>query len=261
MTDVLIVGGGPAGSIAALVLARAGVDVTILDRAVFPRDKLCGDSVNPGAMALLARHGLAADVESARVADVGHAGDRARRRRRARALSRRRRRTVDSATRPRCAAARRGRSRRRACRAGRARRGPRRRRRRRHDARHRRVDADGQGVDQPACSCRHCRRWPAVVAGPGARARAPPPSRRAAGRSAPISRASPAVWTSARCTSAADTTSASRRFPVGWPTRAWWCPRHVREPSGLPRPWRWSSALRLTSNSGRDSVAHAARRR
>jgi flavin-dependent dehydrogenase len=61
-TDVLIVGGGPAGSIAALVLARAGVRVTILDRATFPRDKLCGDSVNPGAMALLARHDLAAAV-------------------------------------------------------------------------------------------------------------------------------------------------------------------------------------------------------
>ncbi len=64
MTDVLIVGGGPAGSIAALVLARAGVGVTILDRATFPRDKLCGDSVNPGAMALLARHGVAAEVEA-----------------------------------------------------------------------------------------------------------------------------------------------------------------------------------------------------
>lgn len=64
MTDVLIVGGGPAGSVAALVLARAGVSVTILDRAAFPRDKLCGDSVNPGAMALLARHELEAEVEA-----------------------------------------------------------------------------------------------------------------------------------------------------------------------------------------------------
>ena len=41
------------------MLARAGVRVTVLDRAIFPRDKLCGDSINPGAMALLARHGLA----------------------------------------------------------------------------------------------------------------------------------------------------------------------------------------------------------
>jgi flavin-dependent dehydrogenase len=62
--DVLIVGAGPAGSIAALVLARAGVRVHIVDRAVFPRDKLCGDSVNPGALALLRRHGLADAVEA-----------------------------------------------------------------------------------------------------------------------------------------------------------------------------------------------------
>jgi menaquinone-9 beta-reductase len=60
--DVLVVGAGPAGSVAALVLARAGVNVTLLDRAEFPRDKLCGDSINPGAMALLRRHGLATDV-------------------------------------------------------------------------------------------------------------------------------------------------------------------------------------------------------
>ncbi len=70
-SDVLIVGGGPAGAIAALVLARVGVGVTILDRAVFPRDKLCGDSVNPGAMALLARHGLAAQVEARALAVSG----------------------------------------------------------------------------------------------------------------------------------------------------------------------------------------------
>ena len=56
--DVLICGAGPAGSIAALVLARAGVRVRLIDRARFPRPKLCGDTVNPGALAILARLGL-----------------------------------------------------------------------------------------------------------------------------------------------------------------------------------------------------------
>ena len=53
MLDVLIVGAGPAGSVAATVLARNGARVRILDRARFPRDKLCGDTVNPGTLALL----------------------------------------------------------------------------------------------------------------------------------------------------------------------------------------------------------------
>jgi menaquinone-9 beta-reductase len=62
--DVLIVGAGPAGSIAALVLARAGARVRLIDRARFPRDKLCGDTVNPGALAILERIGLAHVAES-----------------------------------------------------------------------------------------------------------------------------------------------------------------------------------------------------
>jgi flavin-dependent dehydrogenase len=62
--DVLVVGAGPAGSVAGLVAARAGARVCILDRSSFPRPKLCGDSVNPGAMATLARLGVAADVEA-----------------------------------------------------------------------------------------------------------------------------------------------------------------------------------------------------
>ena len=57
--DVVIVGGGPAGAIAALVLCRAGARVAIFDRARFPRHKLCGDTVNPGALALLDRLGVA----------------------------------------------------------------------------------------------------------------------------------------------------------------------------------------------------------
>jgi len=63
MLDVLIVGAGPAGAVAAVVLARAGVRVRIVDRATFPRGKLCGDTVNPGALARLQALGLAADLE------------------------------------------------------------------------------------------------------------------------------------------------------------------------------------------------------
>ena len=52
---MVIVGAGPAGCAAALVLARAGVRVRLIDRERFPRDKLCGDTVNPGTMGLLGR--------------------------------------------------------------------------------------------------------------------------------------------------------------------------------------------------------------
>ena len=51
--DVVIAGAGPAGSVAGLILARAGVRVRLVDRARFPRPKLCGDMLNPGALALL----------------------------------------------------------------------------------------------------------------------------------------------------------------------------------------------------------------
>ena len=58
MIDVLIAGAGPAGSIAATVLARAGARVLVLDRARLPRPKLCGDTLNPGALTVLQRLGL-----------------------------------------------------------------------------------------------------------------------------------------------------------------------------------------------------------
>ena len=59
MFDALICGAGPAGAIAALVLARRGARVLVLDRARFPRPKLCGDTLNPGAIAILQRLGVA----------------------------------------------------------------------------------------------------------------------------------------------------------------------------------------------------------
>src|SRR5262245_29855677 len=63
MDDVLIVGAGPAGSIAATVLARAGARVRLIDRADFPRDKLCGDTVNPGSLARLRALGVGAAID------------------------------------------------------------------------------------------------------------------------------------------------------------------------------------------------------
>ena len=51
--DVLIVGGGPAGSSCAWRLAKAGLDVVVLDRARFPRDKVCAGWVTPAALQAL----------------------------------------------------------------------------------------------------------------------------------------------------------------------------------------------------------------
>lgn len=61
MDDVVIAGAGPAGALAAAILARAGLRVRVFDRARFPRHKLCGDTLNPGALGVLRRH---ADVTS-----------------------------------------------------------------------------------------------------------------------------------------------------------------------------------------------------
>jgi geranylgeranyl reductase family protein len=48
--DVVVVGGGPGGVAAAVTLARAGRDVVLVDKAVFPRDKCCGDGLTTGAL-------------------------------------------------------------------------------------------------------------------------------------------------------------------------------------------------------------------
>jgi geranylgeranyl reductase family protein len=51
--DALIVGGGPAGSTCATFLRKAGWDVLVMDRARFPRDKVCAGWVTPGVFRLL----------------------------------------------------------------------------------------------------------------------------------------------------------------------------------------------------------------
>lgn len=56
--DVVVIGGGPAGAVAAFQLATAGLSVTLLDRARFPREKICGESLSPGAIARLRAIGI-----------------------------------------------------------------------------------------------------------------------------------------------------------------------------------------------------------
>ncbi|HKO16436.1 MAG TPA: geranylgeranyl reductase family protein [Gemmatimonadaceae bacterium] len=68
--DAAIVGAGPAGSIAALRLARAGHRVLLVDRRRFPREKACGDALLPDAIGALRRNGL-----YARVAVLAHRAD------------------------------------------------------------------------------------------------------------------------------------------------------------------------------------------
>ncbi len=56
--DALVIGGGPAGSIAAYVLATGGARVALVDKATFPRDKACGDLVGPRGLQVLADLGI-----------------------------------------------------------------------------------------------------------------------------------------------------------------------------------------------------------
>ena len=57
-SDVIVVGAGPAGASAAYFLAGAGIDVLLVDRGVFPRQKVCGDGLASRALVMLERMGL-----------------------------------------------------------------------------------------------------------------------------------------------------------------------------------------------------------
>lgn len=56
--DVIVVGAGPAGSTTAYYLAQAGMDVLLLEKATFPRDKICGDGLTPRAVRALIAMGI-----------------------------------------------------------------------------------------------------------------------------------------------------------------------------------------------------------
>lgn len=68
--DVVVVGGGPAGAATAWWLARAGVDVVVVDKAHFPRPKPCSEYMSPQASRLLEEMGVLAEVEAAGAAQL-----------------------------------------------------------------------------------------------------------------------------------------------------------------------------------------------
>lgn len=61
--DVIVVGAGPGGSAAAHYLSNHGLDVLLLERATFPRDKVCGDGLTPRTVSEIVRMGVRLDPE------------------------------------------------------------------------------------------------------------------------------------------------------------------------------------------------------
>jgi geranylgeranyl reductase family protein len=68
--DVAIVGAGPAGCSSAITLAQLGYEVVLIDRAIFPREKLCGDFVNPINWPVLQQLDVSEDVLDRRHAKI-----------------------------------------------------------------------------------------------------------------------------------------------------------------------------------------------
>ena len=62
--DVIVVGAGPAGSATAAHLAQAGLDVALLEKSAFPREKVCGDGLTPRAVKQLVKLGIDTSTEA-----------------------------------------------------------------------------------------------------------------------------------------------------------------------------------------------------
>ncbi len=63
--DVIVVGAGPAGAASAILLAERGWSVTLLDKAAFPRPKICGEYLSPESARILDRLGVLKAVDEA----------------------------------------------------------------------------------------------------------------------------------------------------------------------------------------------------
>src|SRR5262249_60964156 len=69
--DVIVVGAGPAGSSTAFHLAQAGLDVLLLEKSRFPREKVCGDGLTPRAVKQLVGLGIPLAAEDGWVPNKG----------------------------------------------------------------------------------------------------------------------------------------------------------------------------------------------
>jgi len=69
--DVVVVGAGPAGSTAAFHLARAGLSVALLEKATFPREKVCGDGFTPRGVRQLVAMGISTRPEDGWIRNQG----------------------------------------------------------------------------------------------------------------------------------------------------------------------------------------------
>ena len=68
--DICVIGAGPAGATAALLLARAGMSVAIVEKAGFPRRKVCGEYLSATTLDLFGKLGLLDDFSKLRARDI-----------------------------------------------------------------------------------------------------------------------------------------------------------------------------------------------
>ena len=68
--DVIVVGAGPAGAATAILLCERGLEVLVLDRATFPRDKICGEYLSPESARILDRLGVLKTIDGAGAAPL-----------------------------------------------------------------------------------------------------------------------------------------------------------------------------------------------
>src|ERR1700678_4655111 len=69
--DVIVVGAGPAGSTTAFYLAQAGLDILLLEKSRFPREKVCGDGLTPRGVRALVAMGISVSEEDGWVRNKG----------------------------------------------------------------------------------------------------------------------------------------------------------------------------------------------